>query len=102
MKHFAILLILTVLTSCAKNASESAAESSLHQVAIIEQQIKKECPTAKFDDQMTALKESINQQLKTCETEKGVLKERNNTLIVILIGIIVILGVGKWAKLARG
>lgn len=97
------MLILTVLLSgCAKNASESAAEASLHQVAIIEQQIKKECPTAKFDDQMTALKESINQQLKTCETEKGVLKERNNTLIVILIGIIVVLGVGKWAKLTRG
>ena len=100
MKYLLILVLL--ISGCAKNASESAAEASLHQVAIIEQQIKKECPTAKFDDQMMALKESINQQLKTCEIEKDVLKERNNTLIVILIGIIIVYGASKWAKISRG
>lgn len=100
MKYLLILALL--ISGCAKNASESAAEASLHQVAIIEQQIKKECPTAKFDDQMIALKESINQQLKTCEIEKDVLRERNNTLIVILIGIIIVYGVSKWAKISRG
>jgi hypothetical protein len=65
---------------------------------VIEQQIKKECPTAKFDEQMNALRESIKNQLSVCEAQKGALEERNNTLIVILIGIAIVFGVSKWAK----
>ena len=93
-----LLLILLLLTGCAKNASETATETSLHQVSVIEQQIKKECPTAKFDEQMNALRESIKNQLAVCEAEKGALEERNNTLMVILIGIAIVFGVSKWAK----
>lgn len=92
------LLILLLLTGCAKNASKTATETSLHQVNVIEQQIKKECPTAKFDEQMNALRESIKNQLAVCEAEKDALEERNNTLIVILIGIAIVFGVSKWAK----
>ena len=92
------LLIFLLLTGCAKNASESAAETSLHQVNVIEQQIKKECPAAKFDDQMNALRDSIKNQLAICEAQKGALEERNNTLIVILLGIAIVFGISKFAK----
>ena len=92
------LLILLLLTGCVKNASESATEASLNQVSVIEQQIKKDCPTAKFDDQMNALRDSIKNQLSVCEAEKGTLRERNNTLIVVLLGILVVFGVSKFAK----
>lgn len=95
------VLILLLLSGCAKNASESAAETSLHQVSVIEQQIKKECPTAKFDEQMNALRENIKTQLATCETEKGVLRERNNTLLVILIGLVLLIGISKWSKIQK-
>ena len=99
MKRFTILLILTgLLSGCVKNASETATETSLNQVNVIEQQIKKECPTAKFDEQMNALRDSIKNQLAVCETEKSVLRERNNTLIVILIGIVLVFGISKLAK----
>lgn len=98
MKHFVLLLALIVLCGCAKNASQTATETSLNQVSVIEQQIKKECPAAKFDDQMNALRDSIKNQLAVCEAEKGALEERNNTLMVILIGIAILFGVSKWAK----
>lgn len=93
-----LFLILLLLTGCVKNASQTAADASLHQVNVIEQQIKKECPTAKFDEQMNALRDSIKNQLAVCEAQKGALEERNNTLIVILIGIAIVFGVSKWAK----
>ena len=98
MKHFALVAALIVLCGCAKNASETATETSLNQVSVIEQQIKKECPMAKFDEQMNALRDSIKNQLAVCEAEKDTLKERNNTLLVILVGILVVFGVSKVAK----
>lgn len=99
MKRFTILLTVTLLlTGCAKSASETATETSLSQVNAIEQQIKKECPAVKIDEQMNALRDSIKTQLATCETEKRVLEERNNTLLVILIGILVVFGISKYTK----
>lgn len=92
------LIIILLLTGCAKNASQTAADASLQQVNVIEQQIKKECPTAKFDDQMNALRDSIKSQLAICEAQKGTLEERNNTLIVVLLGIAIVFGVSKFAK----
>ena len=99
MKPFYNFVIVAVLLSgCMKNASETATETSLHQVNAIEQQIKKDCPAVKIDEQMNALRDSIKNQLATCETEKRVLEERNNTLLVILIGIAIVFGVSKLAK----
>lgn len=72
MKHFTILLVLTVLLSgCAKTASESAADAALVQVDVVEQAIKKECPTAKIDKDMDALRADIKSQLRACETEQA-------------------------------
>lgn len=94
-----LLIIIVLLTGCAKNASETAAETSLHQVSAIEQQIKKECPTAKIDESIKALKSSINTQLAVCESQKATLEEKNNTLLAILIGLIAIIVVVNWTKI---
>ena len=100
MKRFTILLILTLLISgCAKTASETATEAALAQTGVIYQTIKKECPTAKIDDQITALKATITNQLAACEAEKGKLKERNNTLLAILLGLIAIIVAVNWVKI---
>lgn len=97
-----IILIALLLTACVQNASETAAETSLHQVSAIEQQIKKECPTAKIDEPIKALKSSINTQLAVCESQKATLKEKNNTLLAILIGLIVVIVIINWIKIKAG
>lgn len=103
MKYFIIPLTITlVLGACAKNASETAAEASLHQVNAIEQQIRKECPAAKIDEPIKALKSSINTQLAVCESQKDTLQEKNNTLLAILIGLIAIIMVINWVKIKSG
>ena len=94
-----LLILLPILTACVKNASETAAETSLHQVSVIEQQIKKECPTAKIDEPIKALKSSINTQLAVCESQKATLEEKNNTLLAILIGLVAIIVVINWTKI---
>ena len=99
MKHFTILLILTVLISCAKAPVETATDASLGQVDALEQQIKKDCPTVNYDKQMNALRASINTQLATCEAQMGELKERNNTLLAILGGLIAVILVACWGKI---
>lgn len=94
-----VILIALLLTGCVKNASETAAETSLHQVNAIEQQIKKECPTVKIDEPIKALKSSINTQLAVCESQKATLEEKNNTLLAILIGLVAIIVVINWTKI---
>ncbi|MBO7715667.1 MAG: hypothetical protein J6S85_19045 [Methanobrevibacter sp.] len=93
-----VILIALLLSACVQNASETAAETSLHQVSAIEQQIKKECPAAKIDEPIKALKASINTQLAVCESQKATLEEKNNTLLAILIGLIAIIVVVNWTK----
>lgn len=97
-----ILIALLLLTACVQNASETAAETSLHQVKAIEQQIKKECPTAKIDESIKALESSINTQLAVCESQKATLEEKNNTLLAILIGLIVVIIIINWIKIKTG
>lgn len=98
--RFTILLILTVLISgCAKTASETATQAALSQTSAIYQTIKKECPAAKIDEQIAALKATITNQLASCEAEKGKLKERNNTLLAILFGLLAIIVAINWVKI---
>lgn len=68
MRYFIIILLLA---GCAKTASQSATEVALNQVDAVEQTIKKECPQAKIDKDMDALRSSINSQLSTCEVEQA-------------------------------
>lgn len=95
------LIILLALCACAKTASETAADASLAQTTIIEQQIKKECPAAKIEEPMNALRASIKTQLAACEAEKQILREQYNTLLVILIGLLIIIGISNLDKIKR-
>lgn len=65
------LLIILLLSGCAKTASETAADAALIQVGVVEQAIKKECPQAKIDKDMDALRATITSQLRTCEAEQA-------------------------------
>lgn len=94
-------ILLLFLASCAQSASQTATDASLNQVASVEAQIKKECPTAKINDSLDSLRASIKTQLAVCESEKQTLRERNNTLAVIILGILIVLGVANWAKIKR-
>lgn len=100
MKTFCKIIILGVLlTACAKTASETATEAAMQQADAIQQTIAKECPAAKIDGSILALKTTIKTQLGACEVEKGRLRERNNTLLAILIGLIAIIVAFNWAKI---
>ena len=94
-----LFILIPLLTACVQNASETAAETSLHQVNAIKEQIKKECPAAKIDEPIKALKASINTQLAVCESQKATLEEKNNTLLAILIGLVAIIVVINWTKI---
>ena len=93
------IILLALLSGCAKSASETATEAALAQTGAIYQTIKKECPTAKIDEQIAALKATIQNQLASCEAEKGKLRERNNTLLAILIGLIAVIVAVNWLKI---
>lgn len=95
--HAIILCIL--LFGCAKTATESATEAALAQTSALHQQIKKECPSANFDKQIEAINSVIKSQLASCESQMGQLKERNNTLLAILIGLIAVIVAFNWAKI---
>ena len=98
--HFTILLILAVLQSgCVKSPVDTATDASLGQVDALQQQIKKDCPTVNYDKQMDALRDSIKTQLATCEAKLGEAHQKNNTLLVIIIGIIAVIITACWNKL---
>ena len=63
------ILTLIVLSGCAKTAPEAATDAALNQVGAVEQQIKKECPQAKIDKDMDALRSTIKSQLSSCEAQ---------------------------------
>ena len=98
----AFFWFILFLGGCVQNASETAAEASLNQVNVIEKQIKKDCPTLKIDDTLNALRASIKTQLQVCESQKDILKEKNNTLLAILIGLIVVIIMMNWIKIKTG
>lgn len=95
----AIFLFILFLCGCAKTPIETATDASLGQVDALEQQIKKDCPAVNYDKQINALRDSIKTQLSTCEAKMGELKERNNTLLAILIGLVAVIIAFNWAKI---
>lgn len=94
-----IFILVACLFGCAKTPVETATDASLGQVDALQEQIKKDCPTVNYDKQMNALRDSIKTQLSTCEAKMGELKERNNTLLAILIGLIAVIIAFNWAKI---
>lgn len=100
MKTFYKTMIITILlTGCAKTAPELATEAALNQVSAVEAKIKKQCPQADIDRDIIALQSSIKSQYASCEERLQTYRERNNTLIVIIIGMIVVfLAKQRWVK----
>lgn len=92
-------LIALLIAGCAKTASETATEAALKQTDAIQQTILKQCPQAQINEPIAALKATIQSQLAACESEKGKLKERNHTLMAILIGIIAVIIAFNWVKI---
>lgn len=93
------IFFLLALFGCAKTATETATEAALHQANAIEQQIKKECPQAKIDAPITALKATIENQLASCQAEQATLRAKNNTLLAILFGLIAVIVAVNWVKI---
>ena len=93
------ILIALALIGCAKTAPELATEAALNQVSAVEAKIKQECPQAKIASEIMVLRSSIKSQLAACEANIQTYRERNNTLIVIIIGMIVVfLAKQRWVK----
>lgn len=94
-----VVLLSLCLCGCVKTASETATDAALSQVAAVEQQIKKQCPEAKIDKDMDALRASINSQLRTCESEQKRIQSEKSKWQVIslaLLGALILLG---WFKI---
>lgn len=87
---FMIILGCTLLMcGCAKTAPETATDAVLSQVGAVEHAIKKECPTAKIDEQMNALRATVQTQLKTCEARIETVEAQRNTWVVATIGLLI-------------
>lgn len=98
MKKLTIILAI-IIAGCAKTAPELATEAALNQVSAVEAKIKQECPQAKIASEIMVLRSSIKSQLAACEANIQTYRERNNTLIVIIIGMIVVfLAKQRWVK----
>lgn len=93
-----IIILSMLLSACVKSASEMASDTALYQTEVVYQQIKKECPMADIEEPIKVLKTAIKTQLSSCEAEKQSLREKNNTLLAILIGVIVVFGILKIKK----
>lgn len=95
-----LITILAIITAgCTQTAPEMATEAALNQVSAVEAKIKQECPQAKIDKDIIALQSSIKSQYATCEERLQTYQEKNNTLIVIIIGMIVVfLAKQRWIK----
>ena len=95
------ILIALLLSGCAKTASESAADAALIQVDAVEQSIKKQCPQAKIDKDMNALRADIKSQLRTCEAEQARIhadKVKWETAFFAMLAIVAVWFAGKFIK----
>ena len=88
-----IILLILCLMGCAKTATETAADAALQQVDAVEHQIKKECPTAKIDKDMDALRASIKSELATCELQRAKVESDKVKWQVAFFSLLVIIGV---------
>ena len=84
------IFLLILLSGCAKTAPETATDALLTQINAVEQQIKKECPQVKIDEDMNALRASAKSQLKTCEARVETVQAQRNTWVVISGGLILV------------
>ena len=88
-----IILLILCLVGCAKTATETATDAALQQVDAVEHQIKKECPQAKIDKDMDALRTSIKSQLATCELQRAKVESDKVKWQVAFFSLLIIVGV---------
>lgn len=86
-----IFLFILMLCGCAKTAPETATDALLTEIGAVEQQIKKECPQAKIDKQIDALRASAQSQLKTCEAQIATIEAQRNTWVVVSGGLVLVM-----------
>lgn len=87
------ILIILFLFGCAKTASESATDAALIQVDAVEHSIKKQCPQAKIDKDMDALRADIKSQLRTCEAEQARIQADKVKWQTAFFAMLVVIGV---------
>ena len=90
---FIFLAFILLLCGCTKTATETATDAALQQVDAVEQQIKKQCPEAKIDKSMDALRSSINSQLATCELQRAKIESDKVKWQVAFFGLLLVVGV---------
>lgn len=98
----AVFLFILLLCGCAKTPQEIATGAVLGQVNAVEQAIKKECPQAKIDEQINALRATVQSQLATCESQISVERSEKRIWQVVAGGLLLaIVGyiLGKSKKL---
>lgn len=86
-----ILGCTLLMCGCAKTAPEVATDAVLGQVGAVEQAIKKECPTAKIDEQINALRATVQSQLATCESQISVEQSKKRTWQVVASGLLLVM-----------
>ena len=86
-----LLFLILALCSCAKTAPETATDAVMAEIGAVEQQIKKECPQAKIDKQMDALRASVESQLRTCEAQIATVESQRNTWVVVSSGLVLVM-----------
>lgn len=102
MKCFTILLFFTVLLSaCAKTPQESATDAAMAQIGAVEHTIKKECPDAKIDKDMDALRASVQSQLATCESQISVERAKRRTWQVASFALMGLVAILLYIKILR-
>ena len=87
----AIFLFILLLCGCTKTAPESATDAVLAQVGVVEQVIKKDCPAVKIDEQMNALRATVQSQLKSCESKIETVESQRNTWVVVSGGLLLVM-----------
>ena len=86
-----ILGCTLLMCGCAKTPQEIATGAVLGQVGAVEQAIKKECPTAKIDEQINALRATVQSQLATCESQISVERSEKRTWQVVAGGLLLVI-----------
>ena len=95
MKHFTILLSLTLLLNAcsSKSASDSIANSSINSLVALEKSLPANCSTDAIKTQINAIKTQINAITESCQTEKSAIMadkvKWQSAFFVLLIAICV-------------
>lgn len=103
MKHFAILLIFTVLLNGCRTqtATESVAESVINTTTALEKSLTAECKTEAITSQIWAIKTQIKAIQTTCQTEKDKITQEKLRWKWAFWGLIAIVGVVLFRKVLK-